>query len=103
MYYVYILASKKHGTLYVGSSSQLIQRVYQHKNGLVDGFTKKYKVHLLVHYEQTNDAYEMAKRERQLKAWKRAWKVALIEKENPEWKDFYFDLVEDMDPESSSG
>src|SRR5947207_123802 len=91
-YYVYILASKKNGTLYVGASDNLIKRVYEHKNELVEGFTKKYKVHTLVYYETTNDAYIMVTRERQLKKWKRQWKINLIEKNNPEWKDLYPEL-----------
>ena len=67
--YVYILASKKNGTLYIGVTSDLIKRIYEHKNGLVDGFTKKYKVHLLVYYEQFLDIYSAISREKQLKHW----------------------------------
>ncbi|MFO7890166.1 MAG: GIY-YIG nuclease family protein [bacterium] len=89
LYCVYILASKKNGTLYIGMSSDLKTRVYQHKNNLVEGFTKKYAVHKLVYYECTQDVNEAIKRERQLKKWNRAWKIRLIEKENPDWKDLY--------------
>jgi len=91
-YYVYILASKRNGTLYIGATSDLIKRVYEHKNNLVDGFTKKYKVHNLVYFEETNDAQSAINRETQLKTWKRNWKLELIEKQNPTWADLYCDL-----------
>jgi len=93
LYYLYILASMKNGTLYVGETNNLLRRVYEHKNDLVDGFTKKYKVHKLVYYEETNDAFAAIQREKQIKKWKRQWKIDLIEKDNPEWKDLYYDLV----------
>ena len=87
--YVYILASKRNGTLYTGVTSNLIQRIWQHKNNQVKGFTKKYHVHTLVFYEQ----HEMMKtaiiREKQIKKWKRDWKVKLIEKDNPQWVDLW--------------
>jgi len=86
-YYVYILASRKNGTLYIGITSDLIKRVYEHKNDLVDGFTRKYKVHELVYYEVYNKVYDAITREKRLKKWKRQWKIELIEKDNPEWKD----------------
>ncbi|MFH1759085.1 MAG: GIY-YIG nuclease family protein [Patescibacteria group bacterium] len=89
IYYVYILASKRRGTLYVGVTDYLMRRVYQHKHGLVEGFTKKYKVNRLVYYEQTNDVMSAINREKQLKRWRRQWKIELIEKDNPEWKDLY--------------
>jgi len=92
-YFVYILASKKNGTLYIGVTNDLIKRVYQHKNNLVDGFTKKHNVHRLVYYETTNDIQSAIIREKQLKKWNRKWKLELIEKENPEWKDLYNDLI----------
>jgi len=92
-YYVYILASKRNGTLYIGVTSELIKRVYEHKNNLINGFTKKYDVHNLVYYEPTEDINSAIKREKQLKKWKRAWKIELIEKNNPEWKDLYFELI----------
>ncbi len=86
-YYVYILASERRGTLYIGVTNDLIRRMYEHKNGLVDGFTKKYKVHLLVYYQQCEDVISVIQREKQLKAWRREWKVRLIEETNPDWND----------------
>ena len=83
--FVYIMASSKRGTLYIGSTSDLPARVTQHKLGLFDGFTKKYAVRTLVHFEAFNDSYAMVTRERQLKKWNRAWKVRLIEEYNSEW------------------
>ena len=87
IYFVYILASKRNGTLYIGVTNNLENRMYQHKNKLVDGFTQKYGVDKLVHYEMTNDVRSAIQREKQLKKWNRKWKLELIEKENPEWKD----------------
>ena len=94
MYYVYILASKKNGTLYIGVTSNLLKRVYEHKNNLANGFTKKYGVHNLVYYEQTEDLNSAIQRERRLKKWKRQWKIELIEESNPDWKDLYCELTE---------
>ncbi|MFH1941860.1 MAG: GIY-YIG nuclease family protein [bacterium] len=91
-YYVYILASKRNGTLYIGVTSDLIRRVCEHKNDLIEGFTKKYQIHQLVYYEQTNDVCESITREKQMKKWKRSWKIELIEEHNPEWKDLYDDI-----------
>ena len=91
-YYVYILASKRNGTLYIGVTNDLIRRVYEHKNGLIEGFTKKYSVKKLVYYEQTNDVREAILREKRLKKWNRDWKIKLIEKMNPDWKDLSEDL-----------
>ena len=88
-YYVYILASKKNGTLYVGVTSNLKQRLYQHKHNSNLGFTRKYNVKLLVYFEIYSDAKEAIAREKQLKWWKRSWKIDLIEKNNPLWKDLY--------------
>jgi putative endonuclease len=88
-YFVYILASKKNGTLYLGMTNDLNKRVYQHKNNLADGFTKKYNVHNLVYYEIHNDVYNAITREKQLKKWNRQWKIELIETNNPEWNDLY--------------
>ncbi|MBI1804082.1 MAG: GIY-YIG nuclease family protein [Ignavibacteriae bacterium] len=93
-YYVYILASKRNGTLYIGITCNLIRRVYEHKKGLVKGFTKKYRVHNLVYYESTTDVRAAIEREKRLKKWNRAWKIKLIEKMNPTWKDLYFELGE---------
>ena len=92
-YYVYLLASKRNGTLYLGVTSNLIKRVYEHKNNLVSGFTQKYKVHNLVYYETTDDINSAITREKQLKRWKGAWKIGLIEKSNPEWRDLYIELI----------
>ena len=89
MYYVYILASKRNGTLYIGVTNNLTRRVYEHKNNLAEGFTKKYGVHMLVYYEQASDIETAIEREKRLKKWKRAWKLALIEKENIHWEDLY--------------
>jgi putative endonuclease len=93
-YYTYILASKRNGTLYVGVTSDLIKRVYQHRKNLVDGFTSKYQVHRLVYYEQYRNVLSAIQREKRLKEWQRKWKLALIEKHNPEWRDFYPDITE---------
>ena len=88
-YYVYILASKKDGVLYIGITNNLIKRIYEHKLGFVDGFTKKYYVKRLVYCEEMSDVQSALEREKQLKNWKRDWKVALIEKNNPDWADLY--------------
>ena len=88
-FYVYILCSKRNGTLYVGVTSDLIKRVYEHKNNLVIGFTQKYNIHRLVWYEMHESAGPAIKREKQIKKWKRAWKLELIEKNNPQWDDLY--------------
>ena len=91
-YFVYILASNINGTLYIGVTSDLQKRIYEHKNDLVPGFTKRYKIHDLVYFEVTNDIREALLREKRLKKWKREWKIKLIEKNNPSWKDLYKDL-----------
>ncbi|MCX6723645.1 MAG: GIY-YIG nuclease family protein [Candidatus Staskawiczbacteria bacterium] len=88
-YYIYIMASERNGTLYVGFTSDLKRRIFEHKNNLVDGFTKKYNVHNLVYYKETSDVKSAIGREKQLKKWNRKWKLELIEKENPNWKDLY--------------
>ncbi len=95
-YYIYILASKRNGTLYVGVTNNLERRLYEHKNNLIQGFTSKYKVHSLVYYEQTNDIYSAIKREKQLKGWNRKWKLDLVEKINPEWHDLSVDWIPDQ-------
>jgi len=92
-YYVYILASRRNGTIYVGVTSDLVNRVYEHKSDLVDGFTKTYAVHTLVYYETVDDVDSAIAREKQIKKWKRAWKVELIEGVNPDWRDLYPDLM----------
>ena len=90
--YVYILASKKNGTLYIGVTSNLIQRIWQHKNNQVAGFTKKYSVHTLVYYEQHEMMDSAITREKQLKKWKREWKIKLIKKDNPQWEDLWLKI-----------
>lgn len=90
---VYILASKKNGTLYIGVTSDLMKRVWEHKNDLVEGFTKEYGVHQLVYFEMLEDMASAIQREKQLKKWNRDWKIELIEKDNPEWTDLYDSLV----------
>ena len=92
-YYLYIMASKKNGTLYLGVTNDLIRRVWQHKNDVNEGFTKKYGVHRLVWYEATNDIRGAIQREKQMKKWRRQWKINLIEEENPDWNDLYDDLL----------
>jgi len=87
------LASKRNGTLYTGVSSDLVKRVVDHKNGLADGFTKKYKVHHLAYFELHEDMYTAISREKQIKKWNRAWKLELIETNNPEWKDLREDII----------
>jgi putative endonuclease len=90
---VYILASRKNGTLYTGVTSNLVQRVWQHKNDVVGGFTKKYGVHLLVWYEVHASMDAAIAREKAIKEWKRVWKLALIEAGNPQWRDLYDEIV----------
>jgi putative endonuclease len=88
-YYVYILASRRNGTLYVGVTNDLVRRVYQHREGLAKGFSLQYGVNQLVWFESTADVLVAIGREKQLKNWKREWKLQLIEKTNPGWSDLY--------------
>ena len=88
-YYVYILSSKRNGTLYTGVTSDIIKRVYEHKQNVVEGFTKKYNIHMLVWYEIHDSAESAINKEKQIKKWKRTWKLKLIEKDDPEWIDLY--------------
>ena len=90
---VYLLTSRRNGTLYTGVTSNLIQRVWQHKNNLVDGFTKKYGVHTLVWFEVHQTMPSAIEREKAIKEWRRAWKIELIESVNPQWRDLYEDIV----------
>jgi putative endonuclease len=83
------MASRKDGALYIGVTSDLIKRVYQHKEGLIDGHTAKYDIKNLVYYEQHEDVEQAILREKQLKVWKRQWKIELLEKHNPSWNDLY--------------
>jgi len=91
-FYVYILASRRNGTLYVGMTDDLIRRVWEHRIGAVPGFTRKYAVQMLVWYEQHETRETAFQRERQIKKWNRAWKLQLIERFNPTWKDLAVDL-----------
>jgi putative endonuclease len=90
---VYILASKRNGTLYVGVTSDLRKRAWIHKNDLIEGFTRKYGVHLLVYYELYEDMVSAITREKQIKKWNRAWKLELIEEQNPDWKDLWDGII----------
>ncbi|HPV48653.1 MAG TPA: GIY-YIG nuclease family protein [Smithellaceae bacterium] len=90
---VYILASKKNGTLYTGVTSDLIKRIWEHKNDLVEGFSKRYGVHDLVWYELHADMTSAIEKEKNIKEWKRKWKLNLIEKSNPDWRDLYDDII----------
>ena len=90
---VYILASQRHGTLYIGVTSELAKRVWQHKNDVVDGFTRRYSVHQLVWYELHATMESAIKREKALKNWTRLWKLALIENSNPGWQDLYETII----------
>lgn len=92
-YFVYLLASKKNGTLYTGYTSNLTKRIWEHKNCVADCFTEKYNVNQLVYYEMYDDIYLAMNREFKIKRWKRKWKIALIEKVNPTWRDLYEDII----------
>jgi len=92
-YFVYILASKKNGTLYIGVTNDLIKRVWEHKNKFVDGFSEKYSVDKLVYYEIFEEIENAILREKRLKKWNREWKIELIESKNPGWNDLYFELI----------
>jgi putative endonuclease len=93
-YYVYILASDRYGTLYTGVTSDLIKRAWQHREALAEGFTKKYGVKQLVWYEIHNDVTAAITREKQIKKWNRAWKIRLIQEQNPQWRDLYEDVAQ---------
>jgi putative endonuclease len=92
-YYVYMMASKKNGVLYVGVTSDLVRRVYEHKTSPVKSFTSRYNIGMLVWFEVYDDPLTAITREKELKKWRRAWKVALIEAGNPEWHDLYASIV----------
>jgi len=93
LYCVYLMASGRRGTLYAGATSQLVQRVWQHKTDVADGFTRRHAVHHLVWFEVHGDPRGMVTRERQIKEWRRAWKIELIEAHNPMWHDLYGELL----------
>ena len=88
-YYVYILASKPQGTLYIGVTNDLVRRIHEHRIDAIEGFTKKYGVHQLVYFEPSEGIEAAIQREKQLKKWERAWKVRLIETSNPDWHDLF--------------
>ena len=90
---VYILSNKRNGTLYTGVTSDLTKRIWQHRNDLVDGFSKTYSTHLLVYYEMHGDMISAITREKQIKAWKREWKISVIEEFNPYWRDLYPEII----------
>lgn len=90
---VYILASKKNGTLYIGVTSDLVKRTWQHKNHIVSGFTEQHQVNRLVYFEQLDDMESAIMREKALKKWQRSWKIRLIEKTNPDWLDLYDEII----------
>jgi len=92
-YYVYLIADKKDGKIYAGVTNDLRRRISEHKNNSIDGFTKNSGIHNLVYYEEHDDIHKAITRERQIKKWKRKWKIELVEKFNPEWRDLYFDLI----------
>ncbi len=91
--YVYMLASKKEGAIYIGVTSDLIKRVYQHKHNIIEGHTTKYHIKRLVYFEQHGTMQTAITREKQLKAWKRQWKINLIEKDNPNWLDLWEQII----------
>ena len=91
--FVYILASRRNGTLYTGVTGDLVKRVWQHREGLVEGFTKRYRVHRLVYYEVHDGIAAAIQRETQIKRWNREWKLELIEQENPMWRDLYQEML----------
>ncbi|MFH0768171.1 MAG: GIY-YIG nuclease family protein [Chloroflexota bacterium] len=93
-YYVYILASRRNGTLYTGVTNNLTRRAYEHKNDFIKGFTEKYGVHKLVYYEQCENVESAIQREKRVKSWHRKWKIDLIEETNPEWKDLSNEILE---------
>ncbi|WIO73942.1 GIY-YIG nuclease family protein [Porticoccaceae bacterium LTM1] len=95
---VYILASKRNGTLYIGVTSDLLKRIWEHKNNVVKGFTEQHSVHLLVYFELFEDMYSVIQREKQLKKWNRQWKVNLIEKQNPWWQDLWSSITDGSPP-----
>ncbi len=92
-FYIYILASKPHGAVYIGVTSDLARRVWEHKQGFVEGFTKRYWIKRLVYFEELTTAEAAIEREKRLKRWRRAWKDELIETQNPEWRDLYNEIA----------
>ncbi len=93
-FWVYIVASRIGGTLYIGVTNDLVRRVHEHREGQTEGFTKKYAVHRLVHFERFDDVENAIRREKRLKSWNRAWKTRLIEESNPDWIDLYYQIAQ---------
>jgi putative endonuclease len=89
MYYVYIMTNRVYGTLYIGVTNDIARRAWEHREGLVAGFTRKYGLKLLIYFEEFDSISEAIRREKRLKQWNRAWKIALIEKQNPNWEDLF--------------
>lgn len=102
-YYVYILASARNGTLYVGFTNDLIRRVYEHRNDLIRGFTQQYGVHRLVYFQETPDVESAIAREKQIKNWRRSWKLKLIEDSNPDWSDLWPLITGEQEPKDRNG
>ena len=96
LYCTYIMASRRNGTLYVGVTGDLVRRVWEHREGVVAGFTRKYRVKHLAWYEAHEDVAAAILREKQIKEWKRAWKIELIEAMNPDWRDLWFDIAGEL-------
>jgi putative endonuclease len=97
---IYMLASRRNGTLYTGVTSDLVKRIWEHRNDIVEGFTKRYGVHSLVYFELHDDMSEAIRREKQIKKWNRAWKIELIERTNPQWQDLWRSLTEGEEMDS---
>ncbi len=92
-YYIYIMSNKPKGTLYIGVTNNLVRRVFEHREGLIKGFTKRYNLKYLVYFETTNEVNTAIQREKNLKTWFRKWKIELIEKFNPNWRDLYEEIT----------
>ncbi len=90
---VYIITNKRNGTLYIGATNDLVRRIFEHKNELIEGFSKQYHLHQLVYYEQHSTMESAFSREKQMKEWKRAWKIRMIEEKNPYWNDLYGSII----------
>jgi putative endonuclease len=90
---IYILTNRRGGTLYIGVTSNLLARVWQHRHDRVEGFTRRYRLHRLVYFESFSCMYDAISREKQIKAWRRSWKIELIEKRNPEWRDLWHEII----------
>jgi len=93
-YYVYIMTNKPNGTLYIGVTNDLVRRIYEHRNSIIDGFTKKYNLKMLVYFEMFDRVEDAILKEKRLKKWNRQWKVEMIEKSNPDWVDLYDQITD---------